>query len=83
MCIDNLELANFVCDNMELSQIMNGLAQLSIKIADEENFRRITLGSKATHYSPENYFPTTDSLNWKKWLKGEASVWLSKMVLWE
>lgn len=63
MCIDNLELADFTCYGPDLPQIMSGLTQLSIKIADEENFRRVTLGAKATHYMPENYFPTTDSLN--------------------
>lgn len=63
MCVDNLELADFVSYGTDLSQIMSGLSQLSMQIADAEDFRRVTLGAKATHYSPERYFQMTEALN--------------------
>ena len=60
LCFDNLELTNFVvCDAEE---ILNGLQKMSIKIAEENNFLRVTLGSKATHYSATDYFNETHPL---------------------
>ena len=66
LCIDNLELADFVSYSTEVSQIMNGLSQFSIKLAEEQNFRRVTLGAKATHYMPEHYFTVTEPLELPK-----------------
>ena len=62
LCIDNLELADFVCYGAGVSQIMSGLTQLSIELAEEQNFHRVTLGAKATHYMPEHYFSFTEAL---------------------
>lgn len=58
-CFDNIEFASYVND---IDNIMEGIRKLSMKIADEHNFRRVTIGKKATHYNADTFFPQTDSL---------------------
>lgn len=61
LCIDNLELSEYVVKDTKT--IINGLSELSRKIADDNNIRRVTLGAHATHYNPQYYFgETTDPL---------------------
>lgn len=60
LCIDNLELANYVIGDKE--QILAATQKLAIKIAEENNLRRVTMGAKATHYSPAGFFPETEAL---------------------
>lgn len=60
MCIDNIELAAHAVSDVD--DIMHGLKELSKKVADENNFKRVTLGAKALHYNPNSYFKATSSL---------------------
>ena len=64
LCIDNLELSDYAIG--DAAEILSVVQRLSVKIADENDLRRVTLGAKATHYSPRGYYNDTEPLQLPK-----------------
>ena len=60
MCIDNMELAEGVIKDTD--NILGLTKRMGAKIAEENNLLRITIGSHATHYSPDMYYVETNPL---------------------
>ena len=60
LCIDNVEIASYMGDRID--DVMKGVKDISKQIADEHNIKRVTMGAKASHYSPSSYFDATEAL---------------------
>lgn len=59
MCIDNVELRGFA-DSQE--DITAAIKDLSVAIAEENGFKRVTIGTHSKIYNPKAYFPLTEPL---------------------
>lgn len=59
MCIDNIELREFV---NKQDDITAAIKDLSVAIAEENGFKRVTIGAHSKLYNPKAHFPLTEPL---------------------